>query len=287
MENAKKTSLITTLYNEENNILNFLESYKSQTKYADEFIIVDGGSTDNTVSIMEKFSSKNETLNIKVIVDKTCSKKYVAGPIAKGRNIAIKNAQYAYIAATDAGCVLDKNWYEEIIKPFEDDSIDVVSGWYETNAANEFQREYAKVMMPKLQNIDRENFLPSSRSIAFKKSCWKKVGKYPIVTYTAEDTLFDLNMKKEGCMFHFTEKAFVYWDCPFSLEDAKNKNFSYGYGNGQLRLFPIQFIKRILKIFIPYGRSEGFILRYLINFNIVKGYLFGLIKGVSKKEEIV
>ncbi len=277
MENIKKISLITTLYNEASNVLNFLESYKSQTKYADEFIIVDGGSIDNTVSIIEKFSRENEKLNIKIIVDQTCSKKYVTGPIAKGRNIAIENAQYDYIAVTDAGCILDKNWYKEIVEPFKNNSIDVVSGWYKANITNEFQREYAKAMMPKLKNIDSEKFLPSSRSIAFKKSCWEIAGMYPTKTYTAEDTLFDLEIKKAGFKFYFTEKAFVYWDCPFDLDDAKKKHFSYGFGEGQLRLF---FFKFLFRSFENLKNKFSNPIKYKIIKSHQLGYLKGLLYGI-------
>lgn len=50
-----KVSLITTLYNESKNIEAFLDSYKKQTVYADEFIIVDGGSTDGTIDYINDF----------------------------------------------------------------------------------------------------------------------------------------------------------------------------------------------------------------------------------------
>ena len=63
----KKISLISTVYNEEANISAFLQSYKKQTRTADEYIIVDGGSTDTTVSIIENFSKENPNLNIKLI----------------------------------------------------------------------------------------------------------------------------------------------------------------------------------------------------------------------------
>jgi glycosyltransferase involved in cell wall biosynthesis len=230
-----KYSLITTLYNESKSIIKFLNSYKNQTKYADEFILVDGGSTDGTIDLINDFIDQNQKLNMRLIVDKTCSKKYTTGPIAKGRNVAIENTKYEYMAVTDAGCILDKYWFEEIIKPFEDDNVDVVSGWYESNITNDFQQKFADIMMPKIENVDRENFLPSSRSLAFKKSCWEKVGGYPTLYLTGEDTKFDLSLKENGCKFIFTQKAFVYWDVPFNIEEAKYKLYSYGYGDGKFR----------------------------------------------------
>ena len=284
MENVKKISLITTLYNQANNVLNFLESYKSQTKYADEFIIVDGGSTDNTVSIIENFSSKNKELNIKVIVDKTCSKKYIAGPIAKGRNVAIENAQYNYIAVTDAGCILDKRWFEEIMKPFNDLKVDVVAGWYEANIQNSFQKAYVETTMRKLHSIDPKTFLPSSRSLAMKKKCWLESGKYPEETYTAEDTMFDINMKKHGCQFFFNPMAIVYWDCPHDIFEAKEKHYNYAYGDGQHR---IELTKNILRLlFLPVllisyhftiSNPEYYTMRKHLVFSHIKGYFRGLL----------
>jgi glycosyltransferase involved in cell wall biosynthesis len=282
-----KISLITTLFNEACNIDRFLDSYKAQTKYADEFVIVDGGSSDGTIEKIEKFTSENKILNIKLIVDKTCSKKFVAGPIAKGRNVAIENASYKHIAATDAGCVLDSRWLEEIVKPFEDESVDVVSGWYETQITNEFQKIYASIAMPKLETVDRDNFLPSSRSIAFKKSCWKQVGGYPTMTYTAEDTKYDLDLKNMGCQFVFNEKAFVYWECPLDFLEMVRKQIAYGYGDGQLLINKSAILKQLVIVCFPvllYIRNRrNSIASILILHSILFSNLFGYIKGVIKK----
>ena len=49
-----------------------------------------------------------------------------------------------------------------------------------------------------MQEWKEETFLPSGRSIAFKKSAWKEVGGYPENLYTGEDTLFDLKLKEKG-----------------------------------------------------------------------------------------
>jgi glycosyltransferase involved in cell wall biosynthesis len=284
MEDVKKYSLITTLYNEEDNILNFLESYKKQTKYADEFIIVDGGSDDGTIEKIEKFSNKNKELNIKLIVDKTCSKEFVSGPIAKGRNVAIKNAKYNYIAVTDAGCILDKKWFEEIVKPFNNGSIDVVAGWYKVNITNQFQKIYSDLFMTKLDKLDKNKFLPSSRSIAFKKNCWEKIGGYPEKSLTAEDTLFDINLKKSRCKFFFTEKAIVYWDCPKNYNEAFKKAEYYAIGDGINKIYFKKFLLRNLFLVLPLNilffkeRRKNFKLSYGVMFYYQLGYLKGLLR---------
>ena len=284
----KKISLISTVYNEEANISAFLQSYKKQTRIADEYVIVDGGSNDATVSIIENFAKENPNLNIKLIIDKTCSKKFSKGPIAKGRNIAIQNAQYDYIAATDAGCILNNNWFEELVKPFEeDDSIDVISGWYEGLADNEFQKIYDLLYMPKLNQLCREKFLPSSRNIAFKKKCWEEIGGYPEETYTAEDTVYDIRLKKAGFKFFFNEKAIVKWELPKNLEEAKKKHYNYAYGDGQNLLYIITYIYWFLGVICPIKllvkHRKTFNIRYQMLCSIVFGYLNGAVKQFFTK----
>ena len=50
-----KISFVTTVFNEEKTINKLLDSIKKQTVYPDEVIIVDGGSTDNTLSVISNF----------------------------------------------------------------------------------------------------------------------------------------------------------------------------------------------------------------------------------------
>lgn len=55
MQKSKKISVVLAVYNEEDNIGDCLESVE---KIADEILIVDGGSTDKTVEIAQKYTKK-------------------------------------------------------------------------------------------------------------------------------------------------------------------------------------------------------------------------------------
>lgn len=286
-------TLITTTFNEADNVESFLVSYRAQTLHANEFIIVDGGSRDGTVEIVERFAAENKHLNIRLLVDRSCSREFTPGPIAKGRNVAIENASSEVIAATDAGCVLATGWLEEITRPFADPLVDVVAGWYEPFVEDEFQKVYAEVFLPKLNSLNREDFLPSSRSVAFKKSCWSRVGGYPVKTYTAEDTMYNMLLRKAKCRFVFAEKAVVYWRVPNSLAEVRKKHFHYGYGDGQYGLFRDHYLAplNLLKLFFPlsylitrkldYKGLLSFKVAYSIHFWSVLGYLNGIQKGIN------
>ncbi len=224
-----RVSLICTLKNEVSNIRDFLDSINSQSRAPDELIIADGGSTDGTVDVIKSYSTINTTYPIKVIICEGAN-------IAQGRNIAIENASFDIIACTDLGCVLDKDWLKNIVRPFEEKpEADVVSGWYEPDARTKFERITADVICPKLNAVikNQSKFLPSSRSVAYKKSCWKAVGGYPTWLYTAEDTLYDINLKKAGYRFVFAPTAIVYWRMRSNLKSIFKQYFLYAKGDAQ------------------------------------------------------
>ena len=192
-----KLSIICTVLNEEKTIEKFIDSILKQTVAPDELVIVDGGSTDNTISKIQNSKAKIQQYGLKI---KTIIKK---GNRSVGRNEAIKNSSGDIILVSDSGCVLDKDWIKNITKPFKDKNIDVVSGYYKPVTKNIFQKclaAYTSVMPDK---IDKENFLPSSRSVAFRKSAWKKAGGYPENLNTCEDLVFDKNLKNKNAKFIF------------------------------------------------------------------------------------
>ncbi|MGP4038863.1 glycosyltransferase family 2 protein [Gracilibacillus sp. D59] len=94
-------SVITPTYNSETYIRDTIESVREQTYPHWEMIIVDDGSTDNTISIIEKY--QNEDNRIRLIP----LKKNQGAAVA--RNKAMKNAQGRYIAFLDS----DDQWLPE------------------------------------------------------------------------------------------------------------------------------------------------------------------------------
>lgn len=237
-----KISLITTVYNEENNIKDFLDSIFSMTIIPDEIVIVDAGSKDKTQNIISEYREKYPI--IKLIISKGCN-------IAKGRNIAIQNSTFDIIAVTDAGCVIDKNWFRNITKPFDDEEVDVVSGWYKPLIKNKFEEYTKPLLFEKLESINRDEFLPSSRSIAFRKNIFDKSGGYPeFLTFAGEDTLFDRKLKKIGAKFIFAENAIVLWEPRSDLKSFKKQIYLYSLGDGEANNLNEMYRKKIFSFTI-------------------------------------
>jgi len=221
MKKRINVSLITTVLNEKDNIEEFLKSVINQTKKPEEFIIVDGGSTDGTYEILEKYSKKYKW--IKVFKVKGAS-------IGKGRNIAIEKAKNEIIACTDAGCILEKNWLKEITEPFNKKSVDVVVGIYEPYYTNDFEYFQGLVVVPPKEKIFMSPSRMSSRSIAFRKKCWEKINGYPDLN-TGEDTYFNLKLINSGCKFYFAKNAIVYWMMRKNLKEFFTQFYRYGLGD--------------------------------------------------------
>ena len=84
-----------------------------------------------------------------------------------------------------------------------------------------------------MEEWDEKAFLPSGRSIAFRKRAWESVGGYPENLYTGEDTLFDLRLKERGFKFKLAKNAIVYWRGRNTIKKFIKQFYLYGKGDGK------------------------------------------------------
>lgn len=249
-----KVSFVTTVFNEEKTIEGLLRSLIEQTKKPEEIIVVDAGSTDKTVNKIRECTSEVEgTRRAKRDRGDTSEVKLYVKPglnRSQGRNFGIKKAKNEIIALSDAGCILDKNWLEEITKPFKNKKVNVVAGYYQPVAENIFQKCLSCYTSALPDQIREENFLPSSRSIAFKKEAWEKVDGYPEELDYCEDLIFSKRLKEAGCKFKFMPNALVYWPQRKNISQAFKQFSSYALGDVQALYWP--HLRKIILVYLRY-----------------------------------
>jgi len=107
---APTVSVVATVYNEGAAIDDLLATLAGQTRPPDEVVIVDGGSTDDTVARLRAAEAEG-ALPLRVLEQPGAN-------ISEGRNVAIAAARGPIIACADAGVRLDPDWLAALLGPF-------------------------------------------------------------------------------------------------------------------------------------------------------------------------
>ena len=194
--------IVIPVLNEETTIRDLVASVLTQTRPADEVLIVDGGSTDRTCAIVEELSDRGPVRLIRA------GRAYPG----EGRNLGAREAAHEVVAFTDAGVRLDDRWLEELCRPLEQDpSIEVVYGTYEPVLDSFFKECAALAFVP--APIFRQGQRirgPSVASCLIRKSVWKSVGGFPPYR-AAEDLIFMDALERRGCSIAYASRAVAHW----------------------------------------------------------------------------
>jgi glycosyltransferase involved in cell wall biosynthesis len=256
-------SVIVTVKNEEHSIYQLLQSLDYQSLKPDEVIIVDGGSEDGTVDIIKAFMASRSSFEL--IIANGSSR-------SEGRNIGILAARSDIIAVTDAGVVLNRSWLENLIKPFEDKSADVVGGVYVQGGDSLLQKSIGILQYPDIKKLRVTDFLPSCRSIAFSKKVWEGAGGFPKHLERAEDTYFDLMVIKKGFRIALAKDAIASFPARNSIKDLFTQYSSYAEWDARARLLSRL---KIYKIMIIAYVVMIFLLALIVMFGLI-GFLFSI-----------
>lgn len=227
---SEPISVIVTVKDEERSIRELLDSLTAQTRLPDELVLVDGGSSDATVSMVEGYR-ETSPFPITVIVEDDAN-------ISRGRNLAIAAAAHGLIASTDAGVRLSPNWLADLAAPLEEGRADVVSGFFVADPRSPFEAAMGATVLPALSDVEPRDFLPSSRSVAFRKEAWAATGGYPEWLDYCEDLIFDFALRKRGFRFAFAPHAVAHFRPRSSLRAFFRQYYCYARGDGKASLWP-------------------------------------------------
>ena len=225
-------TLVVTVKNERRSLERFLESVFAQSRMPNEIVIVDGGSHDGTVKLLQVHQGRqHQDVELRVV-------EAPGANIAAGRNIGIESAQGSLIAITDAGTELDRCWLEQLVAPLERNTgIAVSSGFFTPGGKTWFERTLSTIITPQREDVSPASFLPSSRSVALRKDWWQRVGGYPEWLQHCEDLVFDLALRNAGAEFCFVPDAVVSWTARSTPAAFFRQYLLYARGDGQALLW--------------------------------------------------
>jgi glycosyltransferase involved in cell wall biosynthesis len=262
----RSISIIITVLNEGESIRQLLDSLRGQSRQPDEIVLVDGGSSDDTLRIIAEYP---EDLPLRVLQEPGSN-------ISQGRNIAIAAAKSEIIAATDAGVRIPSDWLENLVEPFASDpETRLVAGFFlpDANPHSAFEVAMSATVLPLRDEIQPEKFLPSSRSVAFCKSAWEAVGGYPEWLDFSEDLIFDLRLKARFGDFVFAPDALVYFKPRTSLRKFFKQYYLYARGDGKANLWAKRHFARYITYLILIPLLA--ILALLVHPVFLLGYIVG------------
>jgi len=199
-----KISVVIPVRNEATSIRSLLDRLLEQTLKPEEIVITDGGSTDNTVGIIEEYISKGTPLRL--------VRTRMALP-GRGRNLSAAQACSDWLAFTDAGVVPSTVWLESLAEAVtKNEEVDVVYGSYEPIVDTLFKECAAIAYVPPLVEIDGTLMRPHSiTSALMRKSVWEKAGGFPEHLRSAEDLLFMNRVAAMTSRISYAPQAVVRW----------------------------------------------------------------------------
>ncbi|NOS99185.1 MAG: glycosyltransferase [Phycisphaerales bacterium] len=227
--NTPTISVVITVLNDAAGCEALLNALGEQTRTPDEIVFVDGGSTDQTRECIRTATRQMRQLRLIELP---------GANISRGRNVGIAAARGDVIALTDCGCRPAADWLHELTQPFRlNANVRWVGGAYSIDPHSLFERVVGlATMRGQLDPIDPKTFNPSARSMAFFKATWRRAGGFPEWLYTAEDTLFDVKLRRMGVAMHLAPRAVVAWRPRSTWRALARQFYFYGRGGGHARL---------------------------------------------------
>ena len=160
-----ETSIIIRTYNEERHIAKLLEAIQKQSYRAYEIILVDSGSTDNTLAIAGRYP-------VRIVSIKPADFSF-----GYSLNTGCREAKGEYLVFVSAHTYpLNSNWLSNLVKPFQDDKIAMVYGRQigegVTSIAEE--RDLANNFGDKSKILVEESF-GNNANAAVRRSLWETI----------------------------------------------------------------------------------------------------------------
>lgn len=242
-------TVITTSFNDSNNIGKYIEQIEKQTQKPTELIIVDGGSNDDTINkILEKSSQIND-FKIRVISDRGRLN------IAQGFNIGIQESKTDLMVIGGIGNEYDNQLFENLLQYQLRMDYDVVYGPIYGINATKFARIFNIAFVCGERGWDFGQ--ASNHGVLIKKEVFEKYGYFlENFIYAGEDNEFFRRINKYNVKVGYNTSAKLFWETPTVWQEYIKKfkvNAIADLQEQPMRKIYINIISRLLMPFFIIG----------------------------------
>lgn len=270
METKYKISVVIPLYNKQNAIARTMESVFHQTVTNFEVVVVDDGSKDNSLQVVQAIQNPR----LRIIHKEN-------GGVSSARNRGIKEAKGEFIALLDGDDLWEPTFLEEIVKMIDDFPKSAIWGvsiaFIKNGRLYKWNQGLGEGYRGYIENYfgTTHNDLYCSSSVVIRREVFDKVGYFDERISSSED----LDMWYRIILHYpiaFYDKILVYYN-----QDAENR-VAY---DTDVRFPLTKDIKYYFDKFNDEFESNPVFSRFMNNYvatNLLKdGYYFG-----SKQERI-
>lgn len=233
-------SVVTTIFNDREELRDLLLNINRQTVKPSEIIIVDGGSNEKTINYVKQ-----------VIKDSSVLVNYITGErlnIAQGFNKGIEHAHTNTIAIVAVGNKYPLDYFETLANALSDnEALDYVYPPFRGQDNTKFAQVYNKVML----GNNNGNYLPyaSNHGVLIKRKIFEEMGYfYERFIYAGEDEEFYKKVKANDYKGKLIEQAMVEWDTPRTWKMFKKQIKVYTIAKMQIYSLDEIFSKEKKKI---------------------------------------
>jgi glycosyltransferase involved in cell wall biosynthesis len=204
---------------EDSGLKEFIASLLGQTLQPFEIVIADGGSRDQTKELLRDYINKGSPLRLVEDED--------AYP-GRARNLAIQAAKTEWVAMTDAGTVVEKDWLENLVG--QANGADIVLGTYEPILSSFFKECLALAFVAPAMKLG-ERYLrgPSTASMMMRKSVWEALGRFPEELRACEDLRFFARFDERQLAIKYAPDALVRWHIADSFSAVFRRFRTYSF----------------------------------------------------------
>jgi poly-beta-1,6 N-acetyl-D-glucosamine synthase len=224
-------SILVPSYNEGLTLYNCIDSLLRQTYRNSEIVIINDGSTDNTLEIARKIAKKYAKVRV---IDKP------NGGKASALNAGITQANGEIVVSIDADSMFMRNTVEQLVLSFHDPKVAAVGGNVKVaNRGNVLARQQALEYITGL-TLQRSAFshlgcmqVISGAIGAFRRDALLAVGGYAYDTIV-EDMDVTIELANHGYKVAYNPEAIAYTEAPETLHDFLKQRYRWTYGSFQV-----------------------------------------------------
>ena len=177
-------SIIMPVYNKEKYVRKSINSILNQSYTDFELLIINDGSTDNSLSICKEFEEKDSRIKLISVPN---------GGVSKARNIGLDNASAEYVTFIDSDDTIDIDFIQNLYNCITINSVDlVISGLKKINS----NRNNIEEKVPNyrgIKNIEEviADFANNQKSTGLYGNCVSKIFRKELI----DNIKFDENLR--------------------------------------------------------------------------------------------